>query len=321
MVKVTLKGTGELAAVEIDDSLMAPGEGEVIADLIVAAHADAKRKLDAKQAEMMREAAGPLAGMMGGPGMPGSRSSSGRLRRTRDRAPDRPAGQAAGPGSALGAARGPGPAQAARQLLGPLADALAEARPGEDLLGLRLAGHQDPCAICSDRTAATAGLICVVEEVGALWAMERASAFRGRYHVLGGLLSALDGVGPEACASASCRPRLGSNGARGDPGPAGHRRRPDHRPLPRRTPRGRQRRGHHAGARRARSAATWTGWTTAPSPRPCGRGDRPRFQNIARIAKTTPTQKATQVPIIAKRPQASRGVLIRGMVPADGAWS
>ena len=41
-------------------------------------------------------------------------------------------------------------------------------------------------------------LICVVEEVGALWAMERAGAFRGRYHVLGGLLSALDGVGPEA---------------------------------------------------------------------------------------------------------------------------
>ena len=38
----------------------------------------------------------------------------------------------------------------------------------------------------------------MVEEVGALWAMERASAFRGRYHVLGGLLSALDGVGPDA---------------------------------------------------------------------------------------------------------------------------
>ena len=38
----------------------------------------------------------------------------------------------------------------------------------------------------------------VVEEVGALWAMERSGAFRGRYHVLGGLLSALDGVGPDA---------------------------------------------------------------------------------------------------------------------------
>ena len=55
----------------------------------------------------------------------------------------------------------------------------------------------DPCAICADRQR-DGSLICVVEEVGALWAMERASAFRGRYHVLGGLLSALDGVGPEA---------------------------------------------------------------------------------------------------------------------------
>lgn len=69
MVKVTLKGTGELTRVEFDDSLIAPGEGEVISDLVVAAHADAKRKLDAQQAELMREAAGPLAGM-GFPGMP-----------------------------------------------------------------------------------------------------------------------------------------------------------------------------------------------------------------------------------------------------------
>jgi DNA-binding YbaB/EbfC family protein len=69
MVKVELKGSGELSRVDLDESLMAPGEGEVLADLIVAAHADAKRKLDARQAEMMREAAGPLAGM-GLPGMP-----------------------------------------------------------------------------------------------------------------------------------------------------------------------------------------------------------------------------------------------------------
>jgi DNA-binding YbaB/EbfC family protein len=69
MVKLVLKGTGELARVDLDESLMAPGEGEVVADLIVAAHADAKRKLDARQADLMREAAGPLAGM-GIPGMP-----------------------------------------------------------------------------------------------------------------------------------------------------------------------------------------------------------------------------------------------------------
>jgi len=56
--------------VVLDESLVEPGEGEVIADLIVAAHADAKKKLDAKQAQLMQEAAGPMAGLMGGmPGM------------------------------------------------------------------------------------------------------------------------------------------------------------------------------------------------------------------------------------------------------------
>jgi len=69
MVKVVLKGSGELASVELDESLLVPGEGEVISDLVVAAHADAKRKLDAEQAQLMRDAAGPLAGM-GLPGMP-----------------------------------------------------------------------------------------------------------------------------------------------------------------------------------------------------------------------------------------------------------
>jgi DNA-binding YbaB/EbfC family protein len=69
MVRLILRGTGELARVELDESLMTPGEGEVVADLVVAAHADAKRKLDAAQAEVMREAAGPLAGL-NIPGMP-----------------------------------------------------------------------------------------------------------------------------------------------------------------------------------------------------------------------------------------------------------
>ena len=55
---------------------------------------------------------------------------------------------------------------------------------------------QDPCHICAapNRDQST---ICVVQDVGDLWAMERAGAFRGQYHVLGGTLSALDGVRPE----------------------------------------------------------------------------------------------------------------------------
>lgn len=69
MVSVTLRGSGELSRVTLDDSLMAPGEAEVVSDLVVAAHADAKRKLDAAQADIMRDAAGPLAGM-NIPGMP-----------------------------------------------------------------------------------------------------------------------------------------------------------------------------------------------------------------------------------------------------------
>lgn len=84
------------------------------------------------------------------------------------------------------------------QLLLPLADALAVA--AERVKTCQVCGAldtQDPCAICSDRER-DGSLICVVEEVGALWAMERAGAFRGRYHVLGGLLSALEGRGPDA---------------------------------------------------------------------------------------------------------------------------
>ena len=84
------------------------------------------------------------------------------------------------------------------QLLTPLAEALSEA--GRKVKPCSVCGAldvQDPCALCSDPHRDGA-LICVVEEVGGLWALERAGAYRGRYHVLGGLLSALDGVGPDA---------------------------------------------------------------------------------------------------------------------------
>jgi recombination protein RecR len=54
----------------------------------------------------------------------------------------------------------------------------------------------DPCSICAD-SRRDPGLICVVEDVGDLWAMERGRIFSGLYHVLGGTLSALDGIGPD----------------------------------------------------------------------------------------------------------------------------
>ena len=54
----------------------------------------------------------------------------------------------------------------------------------------------DPCAICQDQRR-DGGSICVIADVADLWALERTAAYRGRYHVLGGVLSALDGIGPE----------------------------------------------------------------------------------------------------------------------------
>lgn len=57
-------------------------------------------------------------------------------------------------------------------------------------------GTQPVCDICLSNERAT-GQICVVEDVGDLWAMERSGVFKGRYHVLGGTLSALDAIGPE----------------------------------------------------------------------------------------------------------------------------
>jgi len=82
-------------------------------------------------------------------------------------------------------------------LMLPLADSLRQA--AERLRNCSLCGNldtSDPCALCADPRR-DSGLICVVEEVADLWAIERSGAFTGRYHVLGGTLSALDGRGPE----------------------------------------------------------------------------------------------------------------------------
>jgi recombination protein RecR len=79
----------------------------------------------------------------------------------------------------------------------PLAEALAEA--ADKIKACTTCGNldvADPCAVCCDYRRDDT-VICVVETVGDLWALERAGAFKGRYHVLGGVLSALDGVGPE----------------------------------------------------------------------------------------------------------------------------
>ena len=83
------------------------------------------------------------------------------------------------------------------QLLAPLADAMGEAV--EKVRVCSTCGNvdtADPCMICTDPRRDAATLI-VVEDVSDLWALERASAMNVRYHVLGGTLSPLDGIGPE----------------------------------------------------------------------------------------------------------------------------
>ena len=69
----------------------------------------------------------------------------------------------------------------------------------------------DVCAICDSNKRAN-GQICVVEDVGDLWAMEKARVFQGRYHVLGGTLSPLDDVGPEDLGLPRLRDRIAAEG-------------------------------------------------------------------------------------------------------------
>jgi recombination protein RecR len=83
------------------------------------------------------------------------------------------------------------------QLLSPLADAMQIAR--EKIITCESCGNIDtlsPCTLCRD-TRRDDAILVVVEDVADLWALERANATNGRYHVLGGVLSALDGIGPK----------------------------------------------------------------------------------------------------------------------------
>ncbi|MGI9393446.1 MAG: recombination mediator RecR [Boseongicola sp.] len=84
-----------------------------------------------------------------------------------------------------------------RLMLVPLADTLRKvAETARECLNCGNIGTTDICEICQSEKRAI-GELCVVEDVADLWAMERASVFKGRYHVLGGTLSALDAVGPD----------------------------------------------------------------------------------------------------------------------------
>ena len=97
-----------------------------------------------------------------------------------------------------------------QDLLVPLAQALANA--ADKLIECLTCSNIDtttPCTICQDQRR-DGSLIVVVEEIGDLWALERAGVINGRYHVLGGHLSPLDGVGPERLNIASLLTRAAS---------------------------------------------------------------------------------------------------------------
>jgi recombination protein RecR len=82
-------------------------------------------------------------------------------------------------------------------VLMPLADAMRQvAESARECLNCGNIGTSDLCEICENEKRSN-GELCIVEDVADLWAMERAGVFKGRYHVLGGTLSALDAVGPE----------------------------------------------------------------------------------------------------------------------------
>ena len=98
------------------------------------------------------------------------------------------------------------------QLLNPLAEALTiVGQTARECLNCGNIGTSDICGICESGKRSI-GQICVVEDVADLWAMERAGVFKGRYHVLGGTLSALDDIGPDELRIPKLRDRVTSEG-------------------------------------------------------------------------------------------------------------
>lgn len=97
-------------------------------------------------------------------------------------------------------------------LMTPLADAMHRVSvSARECLNCGNIGTTDICDICAAEKRAT-GELCIVEDVADLWAMERGQAFKGRYHVLGGTLSALDAIGPEELRIPKLRDRIEAEG-------------------------------------------------------------------------------------------------------------
>ena len=228
-MSVKVNGVGDLVAVDIKPGGFDGADADDLADLgdmIVAAYRDAKAKADA----MAGEALGPLAGGMGGlggppaPGQPGLRVASTLYEGVVQDLIDE-----------LGRLPGVGPKsaqriafhllQAERDDVRRLADVLIEVKAKVRFCSICFNVSEDEqCRICSDpRRDQT--ILCVVEEYKDVVAIERTKEFRGRYHVLGGAISPIEGIGPEQLRVTELMVRLGRR--------AGHRADPGHRSQPR----------------------------------------------------------------------------------------
>ena len=96
-------------------------------------------------------------------------------------------------------------------LMPPLIGALESAY--RDITECNMCGNldtQSPCNLCTDPKRDD-GLLCIVEDIADVWALERSALFKGRYHVLGGTLSAIDGRGPDALSIEALMARVSSN--------------------------------------------------------------------------------------------------------------
>ena len=142
----------------------------------------------------------------------------------------------AGPRPALGAARGAVPDEEARDRAPAAARARSRKSPTSSRPARSAAMSTRPTRAASARTRERDDkMLCVVEEVSDLWALDRSRLFPGRYHVLGGRLSALEGVRPEDLGiDQLVKPRVGGRNRRGRAGDERDPRGPDHGPLSRR---------------------------------------------------------------------------------------